>query len=51
MNFLITQLVPVISVISSAVLAYHGIEGWGWFLLVAAMFGGADAVQKHTSNK
>jgi len=49
MLFFIYQLVPIVAVISSAILAFHNIAGWGWFLLVAFCLSGADTVQKHLS--
>lgn len=51
MIFLISQVLPVISVICGAILAYNGIEGWGWFVFIAFMFGGVEVVQKHVSGK
>lgn len=51
MTFLISQILPVVSVICAAFLAYNGIEGWGWFAFIAIMFGGVDVVQKHVSGK
>lgn len=29
-----------ICAIAAAVLAFHGMAGWGWFLLIACMLGG-----------
>jgi len=51
MIFLISQILPVVSVVCAAFLAYHGISGWGWFAFIAIMFGGVDVVQKHVSGK
>ncbi|MEG0533330.1 MAG: hypothetical protein RR610_18690, partial [Citrobacter sp.] len=51
MIYLISQLLPIISVICGAILAYHNINGWGWFVFIALMFGGVDIVQKHRSGK
>jgi hypothetical protein len=33
--WLISQLAVIAAVTSAAVLASQGVEGWGWFLLVA----------------
>jgi hypothetical protein len=33
---LICNLAPIACVISAAVLAMHGVGGWGWFLAVAS---------------
>jgi hypothetical protein len=49
MLFFISQLVPIMAIISSAVLAFHNIPGWGWFLFVAFFLSSADTVQKHLS--
>lgn len=51
MIFLISQILPVVSVVCAAFLAYNGVEGWGWFAFIAIMFGGVDVVQKHVSAK
>ncbi|GJK12820.1 hypothetical protein NUKP71_52510 [Klebsiella quasipneumoniae] len=42
-------LFPLISVTIAGVLAFRGIDGWGWFLLAAVLCAGADTVQKHVS--
>ena len=34
---LVANLVSIVTAVSAAVLAYHGTEGWGWFLFVAVM--------------
>lgn len=49
MKLLIMYLIPIISIISAAILAYHGIQGWGWFLFIAALSGGTDAIQSTIS--
>ncbi len=50
MKFLLYQMVPFAAVISSAVLAFNSVSGWGWFLFVAFMLNGADTVKKHLGN-
>lgn len=47
MKFFLYQMVPFASVISSAVLAFHSVSGWGWFLFVGFMLSGADTVKKY----
>lgn len=49
MNYLIL-ITPIISIICAAVLAYHGISGWGWFLFIAVITSGTDLV-KTVNNK
>ena len=51
MKFFLYQMVPFASVISSAVLAFHSVSGWGWFLFVAFMLSGADTVKKYVGSE
>lgn len=50
MSLLIISLIPISSIISAAILAYHGIAGWGWFLFIAVLSGGFGAIQNAASN-
>lgn len=50
MRLFLYQMVPFAAIISSAVLAFHSIDGWGWFLFIAFMLSGADTVKKHIAN-
>jgi len=45
MRLLLVYILPFISIICAAILAYHRIEGWGWFLFIAAISGGSETVQ------
>ncbi|WP_223811501.1 hypothetical protein, partial [Klebsiella pneumoniae] len=49
MRSFMVLLFPLISVTIAGVLAFRGIDGWGWFLLAAVLCAGADTVQKHVS--
>jgi len=35
--YLIKQFVPILCIVGSILLAYNGIGGWGWFLVIALM--------------
>lgn len=37
-------------IVAAAVLAYHGVDGWGWFLAVSLLFGGATVVSRRDSS-
>jgi len=50
MKILMLQLIPLVSVICAAVLAFHGISGWGWFLVVALLCSGAGVVQTRANS-
>jgi hypothetical protein len=50
MRAFMVLLFPLISVVIAGILAVRGIDGWGWFLFVAALCTGADTVQKHVSS-
>lgn len=49
MKTLLNQLIPLVAVVSAAVLAYAGVSGWGWFLLIAFLSSGAGVVQEKLS--
>ncbi len=51
MKFFLYKMVPFVSVISTAVLAFHSVSGWGWFLFVAFMLRGADTVKKYVGSE
>ena len=51
MKFFLYQMVTFASVISSAVLAFHSVSGWGWFLFVEFMLSGADTVKKYVGSE
>lgn len=50
MRAFMVLLFPLISVTIAGVLAFRGLDGWGWFLLAAVFCAGADTMQKHVSS-
>ena len=47
MKYFLYQIVPIAAIISSAILALKGIDGWGWFLAVGFLLSGADTVKSN----
>ncbi len=45
MNSILYLLIPIVSIISAAFLAFHDVSGWGWFIFVALMCSGSDVVK------
>jgi hypothetical protein len=50
MRAFMVLLFPLISVTIAGILAFRGLDGWGWFLFAAVCCAGADTVQKHVSS-
>ncbi|ETX95042.1 hypothetical protein L453_09584, partial [Escherichia coli BIDMC 19B] len=49
MKYFLYQIVPIAAIISAAILALKGINGWGWFLTVGFLLAGADTVKAQLS--
>jgi len=49
MRAFMVLLFPLISVLIAGVLAFRGVDGWGWFLFAGFFCSGVDTVQKHVS--
>jgi hypothetical protein len=47
MKYFLYQIVPIAAIISAAILAFKGVDGWGWFLVVGFLLSGADTVKTH----
>ena len=47
MRSFMVLLFPLISVTIAGVLAFRGIDGWGWLLLAAVLCAGAGTVLMH----
>ena len=43
---IVSNLVTIICISAATFLAFHSKEGWGWLLLIAAMFGVVQCKRK-----